>query len=143
MPTWTQNELHVFGERSDIEKFFTYMGENMDFEKVITPPENMVRDNLSSVDEARCKANGIPTWRDWQIENWGTKWNACHCEKAQIDDYPKSTSSCLTYKFMTAWATPEPIIRKLIKQYPELEFTGGWVDEGYDGCGNFQQFWEK
>tara|TARA_R100001015_G_C4572555_1_gene130393 strand:+ start:403 stop:534 length:132 start_codon:yes stop_codon:yes gene_type:complete len=28
------------------------------------------------------------------------------------------------------------------KDWPELEVTGGWIDEGYEGCGSFQQFWE-
>ena len=46
----------------------------------------------------------------------------------------------LTYCFDTAWDTPGPIITALWKQWPDLEFTGGYVHEGYEGCGSFYEF---
>ena len=139
MPNHTQNTLHVSGKKSDIDKFLAHMGEDMDFEKVIPSPENMFRDNLSQKDKERLKSEGVPNWYDWQSENWGTKWNAYECEFRKenlIDDWYG-----LTYEFLTAWSTPEPVIRKLVLDWPDLEISGGWVDEGYEGCGSFCEFW--
>ena len=65
MPNWTSNTLEVCGKPEAVDKFVAHMGDLMDFEKVIPPPENMFRDNLSSEDKDRCEAAGIPTWRDW------------------------------------------------------------------------------
>ena len=118
MPNHTQNTLHVNGKKSDIDKFLAHMGEEMDFEKVIPSPENMFRDNISTKDKERLKAEGVPNWYDWQSENWGTKWNAYECE-FQKDRFG------LTYEFLTAWSTPEPVIRKLILDWPDLEISGG------------------
>ena len=50
MPNWTSNILNVVGKPEAVDKFVAHMGEVMDFEKVIPPPENMFRDNLSSED---------------------------------------------------------------------------------------------
>ena len=138
MPNHTQNKLHVSGKKSDIDKFLAHMGEEMDFEKVIPSPKNMFRDNLSQEDKERLKSEGVPNWYDWQCENWGTKWNAYECEFRKenlVGDW-----FGLTYEFLTAWSTPEPVIRKLVLDWPDLEISGGWVDEGYEGCGSFCEF---
>ena len=84
MPNWTSNTLEVCGKPEAVDKFVAHMGDLMDFEKVIPPPENMFRDNLSSEDKDRCAAEGIPTWYEWQSENWGTKWNASQATPVEI-----------------------------------------------------------
>ena len=53
MPNWTSNILNVVGKPAAVDKFVAHMGEVMDFEKVLPPPENMFRDNLSPEDTER------------------------------------------------------------------------------------------
>lgn len=63
--------------------------------------------------------HGHPTWYDWNLANWGSKWG--------------STSSYLQtndiLEFDTAWSAPVPIVIELSKKYPEITFTHIWADE--------------
>ena len=140
MPNWTSNKLEIFGSKEEVARFVEHVGQNMDFEKIIPPPANMFRENLGEEEKRECKKKGIPDWYEWQCENWGTKWNAKQDKPVEVWETPDLMVA--TYEFDTAWATPEPVIRRIIKDWPELEVTGGWIDEGYEGCGSFQQFWE-
>tara|TARA_R110000737_G_scaffold2504_1_gene6931 strand:+ start:3625 stop:4053 length:429 start_codon:yes stop_codon:yes gene_type:complete len=139
MPNWTSNTLEVCGKPEAVDKFVAHMGDLMDFEKVIPPPENMFRDNLSSEDKERCEAAGIPTWRDWQSENWGTKWNACRTKPVELENFVSLNFKQATYRFQTAWDAPRDVIKALWKQWPDLDFEGGYVHEGYEGCGSFSE----
>lgn len=67
----------------------------------------------------KCEGDG---WYDWNIANWGTKWDA---SDAGIDtDYlkPEEENSSISYTFQTAWSVPEPVFQAMVKQHPELSF---------------------
>ena len=66
---------------------------------------------------------GAPTWYEWSINNWGTKWNAYGYEEGT--DY----SACDELTFQTAWSAPHPILRKLSEMFPEIVFKHQWADE--------------
>lgn len=58
---------------------------------------------------------GWKDWYDWSIDNWGTKWNACH---EYIDDDNQ------VIEFETAWSMPEGIIKEICKYTPvRVEFA--------------------
>ena len=136
MPNYTQNTLELTGDHETVMAFVDQMGQHMDFEKVIPPPANMFRENLGLDDKERCAREGIPTWYDWQIENWGTKWNACSNEDVVIEKLSDRLTTA-TYRFLTAWDAPRPVIAAIIKQNPDIEVSGGYVHEGYETCGSF------
>ena len=70
---------------------------------------------------------GAPTWYDWCIKNWNTKWNAYGFDKC--DD--KNVLS-----FQTAWSAPVPVIDKLAEKYPDLLIVHKWADEDIgNNCG--------
>lgn len=73
---------------------------------------------------------GVPTWYEWCINNWGTKWGAYGYDKNT--DYSKNTDLW----FQTAWSAPHPILQKLSEMYPDITFEHEWADEdiGYN-CG--------
>lgn len=50
---------------------------------------------------------GCPTWYEWRIQNWGTKWNA---SGAEVLDGRLS--------FLTAWNAPKQILQKLSVPFP-------------------------
>ena len=52
---------------------------------------------------------GAPTWYEWCVENWGTKWNSC-------DTYISGDSLC----FWTAWSPCLPVIEAMSKMFPGL-----------------------
>lgn len=66
---------------------------------------------------------GSPTWYEWRIRNWGTKWNACGYDEKR--DY----SDCTESRFETAWSAPHPILARLAELYPSVRFTHEWADE--------------
>lgn len=55
---------------------------------------------------------------DWNIEKWGTKWNAYDIEVS--DGY---------VQFDTAWGAPHPVVEDLSKMHPSDEILHEWADE--------------
>lgn len=170
MPNWVRNELIVTGKAEDVSRFVDYVGQTMDFENIIPPPANMFLGDLpgetfvSVKQRKECAEKGIPNWYDWQIEHWGTKWNACYCEEVIVlERFDGVASSNLPfenipsygfakaffehplytkaiYRFDTACSTPEPVIRRIIEDWPDLDIGGGYIDESYEFCGSFKDY---
>lgn len=61
---------------------------------------------------------GSPTWYEWSVKNWGTKWNAYDCVSGEG-----------TLIFSTAWSAPHPVLEKLSKLYPDIVMEHRWADE--------------
>lgn len=68
------------------------------------------------------KQFGADNWYDWNIQNWGTKWNAY--EQYSIKD-------SYSISFQTAWGTPFNAIQKLSAKYPTLRFDIEYCDEDF------------
>lgn len=64
---------------------------------------------------------GFTTWYTWRNHYWGTEWNAINTLFATDGN---------TIAFSTAGSAPIPVIRKLSKKYPDIEFKLWYVDEG-------------
>ena len=78
---------------------------------------------------------GYPTWYEWCIDKWGTKWDACD---ADCDCYEQ----IITITFDTAWSTPVPIFIELSKQYPSFVICVEYADEDLGcNCGTYA-IWE-
>lgn len=124
MPNWFYMTLEVNGKEEDILTFvrnvkgskkYETEGCDFDFNHFIPQPDNLFRDNLSTDKEKELKQQGIPDWYNWNVDNWGTKWNA-HCE---IVDFNGGDA---VFHLETAWADPRPVIHKMIEMYPNLSF---------------------
>lgn len=65
-------------------------------------------------------------WYDWNIENWGTKWNASDPEVLE------EQSGLWNVYFATAWSAPHEVLVKLSEQHPEVSIRNEWREEqGY------------
>jgi hypothetical protein len=80
------------------------------------------------------------SWYNWNIRNWGTKWDvAIHENKEYSDTYiegPTENGENLVvyYNFHTAWSPPVPALAKLSAQYPSLLLTLSYEEEtGWGG----------
>jgi len=74
------------------------------------------------------KETGHPSWYEWSVEHWGTKWNAYSLRRVA-----RVSPTELTFMFDTAWSVPKPVLDKLAELFPSLTIrTASW-DEG----GNF------
>lgn len=73
---------------------------------------------------------GAPTWYEWRVKNWGTKWNSY-----DASGIFKEGEKC-TMSFSTAWSAPIPILKKLSEMLPDVEITHRWADEDIgSNCG--------
>ena len=62
---------------------------------------------------------GVVGWYDWNMKNWGTKWNAYDFEYLGGNGI----------KFETAWSFPKPVIVALSKHFPDITFSFMYADE--------------
>lgn len=76
---------------------------------------------------------GSPTWYQWSINNWGTKWNAYGYN--ELMSYAETDA----IYFTTAWSSPHPVMNKLAKMYSDINFTHEWADEDIgQNCGRWE-----
>lgn len=78
------------------------------------------------------KNYGSITWYDWSVQHWGTKWGASRCQ-----------SNDNTIIFETAWSTPEPIFKKLSKEFPNEIIKVEYADECCSNENNGQLFFQN
>ena len=68
---------------------------------------------------------GYPTWYEWSVAHWGTKWNSY--DFIMLID----RAGQLQFRFETAWNTPDPVLYRMAELHPELEFSFDSFDEGW------------
>ena len=67
---------------------------------------------------------------DWCLQNWGTKWGICDSEKQEEYGWEGKEDKEVMYKFQTAWSPPNPIILRMSKLFPDLEFEMRYFEGG-------------
>ena len=68
------------------------------------------------------KRFGYCDWYSWQVNNWGTKWNASDVYWSDDNDF---------VSFNTAWSTPFALLTKLSEKYPQARFEVEYADEDF------------
>lgn len=66
------------------------------------------------------KKFGASCWYQWNLRNWGTKWNTCDTSMQGNKIF-----------FQTAWSTPVNVILTLSKKFPNLKFEVKYADEDF------------
>ncbi len=90
-----------------------------------TKPEDEADPNATSEERmAKALTFSGSGWYDWNVRNWGTKWDANEDEVDGLDELPadQNEQSDLSYRFSTAWGIPEEVLRAMVEQHPELSF---------------------
>jgi hypothetical protein len=67
-------------------------------------------------------------WYDWQINNWGTKWEPTDISVEQCDEELELT-------FNTAWSPPEDICRAIRNKYPDVTVSWFFDEPGMEVAG--------
>ena len=107
---------------------------------------NHIQDGVSDYEYLSQNDNTLPiaqqlafqgnNWYDWNVRNWGTKWDVAVSHE---EEYPETEiydegETTVGYKFNTAWSPPIPAIEKLSSQYPSLTFNLSYEEEtGWGG----------
>ena len=153
MPNWVFNQLTIEGSEEDIAKVkaqlnkpFTrqfkedeeptlYSNPVIAFWNIIAPPEDKIGEYFEIHGYSPDKGNtgqGEFNWYNFNRNKWGTKWDIGVADKVKYSDteLQEETDTKLHYKFDTAWSSPTPVIQELSRQYPELEITLSYEEEG-------------
>jgi hypothetical protein len=82
-------------------------------------------------------------WYDWNINNWGTKWDV-DCTESDGSQYYTGRGAgaewLVGYSFDSAWAPPLTAIEKISAIYTRLTFTLIYAEpgNGYEGRAKFE-----
>jgi hypothetical protein len=81
---------------------------------------------ISDEDIERFKREyGATNWYDWQIQNWGTKWDVdAHVSSDSIHDGE------VAIDFETAWSPPKDFVCTVSQKFTSLTFTLDYAEPG-------------
>lgn len=141
MPNWVQNEVRVTGEEKDISAFLTFVGSkesDFDFNQIMPMPTELKK-TVKGADDmipAWQKQNsklliaefGDDNWFDWCINNWGCKWNA---DEVVVEQHKGE----LKFDLETPWSPPREICEKLNTEFPALDISWFYKQEGMRASG--------
>lgn len=82
--------------------------------------------NGTRLTKADAKNKGIIGRYDWNVANWGTKWDA---ETTHVDD-SALLDGYVTLFFATAWSPPTPVIHAMQAAHPRLRIGCHSVEPG-------------
>lgn len=173
MPNYCRNTMVVKGEYETVKSFLQeikYEGEKGDdgyFDIISTLypcPQELTDTESSTRDDAPYLAqiagntmkHGYPTWYEWQIAHWGTKWSDCQTviQRSSIyytiqddkvvfpyeNDEEKTETEYIRFRFDTAWSPPIKAFEYISKMYPDLTFILRYIESGmeYKGEATFK-----
>ena len=116
-------------EKSDIRdsSISDILGEES--EVVLIPVENNTEEKCRQL----VAEFGADNWYDWNIKNFGTKWDASatefDCDEGHFNVW-----------FDTAWSPPGVFLEGAQVMYPQLDFELVYDLEGSNDCGRFSTY---
>lgn len=138
MPNWCWNHLQIEGDESQLLEALKLLKEDgkeeLTFNLAKPQPPNLFNDSLSFAEMKELDAKGIPNWYNWNIQNWGTKWDA-------YNSYISMESDLLDISFETAWSPPTEWFYSLVEQLQskqiEVRAILKYSEEGMGFCGAY------
>lgn len=136
MPNWCENNLFITHKDADKRKeLLEIIKKDEGFLSVLLPcPEELKIEagyfgdtdkgaEMAKLYEENKKKYGYSHWYDWQVGNWGTKWDICDIHEMDIGE------DGIHISFNTAWSPP-------IEAYDRLTELGYEIDAQYyeGGC---------
>ena len=122
MPNWCSNKLVVSAsKKSEVENFLQKVRgddgdgtiEEFTFNSLVPRPKTE-EDN----------------WYDWNVQNWGTKWDASEPNVSLSEN-----ENIAHITFDTAWSPPIEWLEKVAPQFPHLNFTLLYYEGGMGFAG--------
>lgn len=137
MPNWCDNSLMIKGPKEDLQKI---VEAQLSLQKLLPCPQELLDTVSGSLGNgASAKAHklqmknnlakyGFADWYNWNLNNWGTKWDVGPTEiyGGDLDD------GIITANFQSAWGPPDEAIKKLGEKFPKCYFELEYIETG---CG--------
>ena len=133
MPNYCNNSLTLSHKDKDkVEKLYQAILSNSLCNTVIPLPEALRNTTAPSKEpnELLIAEFGADNWYDFQVSNWGTKWDVIDATAELHNDDGELT---ITASFQTAWSPPLGVYNKLMEDGFELNamyFEGGMCFAG-------------
>ena len=146
MPNWCNNGITLRHADPQMIERVLKGREGLLMEFLPTPQElldtvaGFVGEDKQAAHEAQMKSNlekyGYTDWYNWNIANWGTKWDFA------LDNVERQDPNTVSAAFDSAWSPPITAYERLLELGFEIEafyyepgmcFVGKWVD-GEDEC---------
>ena len=147
MPNWCYNRVSIYSENIDqVTELFDIFNNPEPFNALIpspkwseTPNEDgelpVLEEHKDSDGKVLFTTHKFPKsgktddrWYDWQIQNWGTKWEPTDISVEQCDEELELT-------FNTAWSPPEDICRAIRNKYPDVTVSWFFDEPGMEVAG--------
>ena len=169
MPNWVYNGLTIEGETEQVKSLITqmnkpfiysitplgdlsygvkqtkYVNPIFAFHNIYSYRDAGITDEVyhGQPMSAKTDANWFKfegnNWYDFNVREWGTKWDVAVSEDSQysdttIEEAENGENYVVHYNFNTAWSRPLAALQKLSAQYPTLLFTLSYEEEtGWGG----------
>lgn len=118
MPNWVYSYVKITGAEEEIAKFRELAGKEAPSDikdgQLIYEAKDLSFWNFIEPEDK--EQYFLENWYDWNIEHWGTKWDACQTERCLQE------KNELHYRFETAWSIPEPVFRVMAEKFSGLTF---------------------
>lgn len=147
MPNWCSNELTVSGEYNKLKEF-VLKGINDDgtwsISKYRPMPEELEGTSkpstLSEEEQAELvKKYGHSDWYEWNMANYGCKWDCTTEDTVSKDDIYKGSfhkgNGSISLSFESPWGPPDEWMRFITQEYPDFEFELTYEEPGMMFCG--------
>lgn len=147
MPNWCYNRVSVYSENTkDMDELFDIFNNENPFNALIpspvwseTPNEDgelpVLEEHKDSDGKVLFTTHKFPKsgktddrWYDWQIQNWGTKWEPTDLTVEQCEQE-------VELSFNTAWSPPEAICRAIRERYPDCSVSWFYDEPGCEIAG--------
>ena len=142
MPNWCQNRVSFYSEdTSALEKLLNIFQSDEPFNSIVPSPDWKTTPNdkgdLPVKREMKNPDGRVvyttydfpdgtndDRWYDWNVNNWGTKWEVSDVEYEHWDG---NSFEC---EFETAWSPPEGIFYALRQLFPDVDITWFYDEPG-------------
>ena len=149
MPNWCRNRVTVYSDAKEPIEKITKIFENKKnvFGQIIQEPDwkrlpnekgefpVLEQHKNPKTGEIMWETYNFPDgknddrWYHWNIQNWGTKWDACNVSIEYHDE------SQIEIEFDTAWSPPEPICERLREMFEDIHVSWFYDEPGMEFAG--------
>lgn len=135
MPNWCSNDLILTGPKDVIDEI---AATNLSLDALFPCPKELkdtvapAKHNDKDKAEENIKKYGYADWYDWQVNNWGTKWDITPYNPIQVEALSDGLYE-ISVGFDSAWSPPIQAMEKLYYKYKDRGLNV-WMEYFEGGC---------
>ena len=146
MPNWVRNNVTITGSRASVDTLQEKVGASTQIPgqepvrdsegKYVSNEEGLLYKDVIHTDEdpgfsfwniirpeGEALENYAKNWYDWNISNWGCKWDARDVETLDF------SAGHWHVAFDTPWGSPMEVFQALSAQFPDVKIHVEWLEE--------------